>query len=245
MITRLAASLGYRVVGVDDGDGTIAIGGHDGASALRVGWRPAIVEGYTGSGSIDRFAIRARDPELRASLRGLRERLRGSTEDEDPVELARPLLRLLQPGDYGVRAWRDANVHIEPFGENGTAWWYPYEPIGTEGTAVIPTDAWPPGDDATVEEYAEAIDEGDRPLAVLLRSEPPGDEQDCAAFLIDGHHKLAAYRRTETAPHFLDITRLADRRPCSPDDLRAVTKGDKSLEQSTANLMRYLERDRG
>lgn len=243
MITRLAESLGYRVVEVEDGDGTIAVGGHDGASALRVGWRPVIVEGYTGSGSIDRFAIRAKDPELRTSLRDLRGRLRGPVND-DPVDLAEPLLRLLQPGDYGVRTWHDANVHIEPFGDNGTAWWYPYEPIGTEGTAVIPTDSWPPPDDETLAGYAEAIERGERPLAVLLRSEPPGDEQDCAAFLIDGHHKLAAYRRNEIAPHFLDIAHLADRHPCAPDDLRAVTAGDEQLEQSAANLMRYLERDR-
>nr|BFF22582.1 hypothetical protein GCM10025732_05470 [Glycomyces mayteni] len=100
-----------------------------------------------------------------------------------------------------------------------------------------------PGED-TVTEYAAAIAGGERPLAVLLRSEPPGDEQDCAAFLIDGHHKLAAYRRTGTAPHFLDIARLADRRPCDPGDLRAVIGGDGSLEQSASNLMRYLEHAR-
>ncbi|HEX2145738.1 MAG TPA: hypothetical protein VHG10_14655 [Glycomyces sp.] len=241
MITRLAESLGYRVLQVRDGDGTLSIGGHDGASALRVGWRPLIVEGYTGSGSIDRFAIRTRDARFRSALRELRDRLRRPVADTDPVELAGPILGLLQPGHYGVRIWRGANVHIEPFGDNGTAWWYPYEPIGTEGTAVIPTDAWPPQGDETLESYVESIEHGERPLAVILRSEPPGDEQDCAAFLIDGHHKLAAYRRTGIAPHFLDIARLADRRPCQPEDLREVIAGDEKLRQSAANLMRYLE----
>jgi hypothetical protein len=241
MITRLAESLGYRVLEVRDGDGTLSIGGHDGASALRVGWKPLIVEGYTGSGSIDRFAIRTRDDRFRSELLNLRGRLREPGVDDDPVALARPILGLVQPGHYGVRIWRNANVHIEPFGENGTTWWYPYEPIGTEGTAVIPTDAWPPRDDDTIAEYAEAIERGERPLAVIVRAEPPGDEQDCAAFLIDGHHKLAAYRRTGIAPSFLDIARLADRRPCEPDDLRQVIGGDVKLEQSAANLMRYLE----
>ncbi|NUQ90233.1 MAG: hypothetical protein HOQ43_17440 [Glycomyces artemisiae] len=244
MIMRLAQSLGYEVVEVDDGDGTLAVGGHDGASALKVGWRPLIVEGYTGSGSIDRFAIRTRDDRHRASLRDMRERLRGPDRDADPVDLAAPILKLLAPGAYGVRRWPDANVHIEPFGENRSAWWYPYEPIGTEGTAVIPTDAWPPPGEDTIAVYAEAIERGERPLAVLLRSEPPGDEQDCAAFLIDGHHKLAAYRRTGTAPHFLDIAHLADRRPCEPEDLRTVIGGDGSLEQTASNLMRYLEHAR-
>jgi len=241
MITRLAESLGYRVLDVKDGDGTLSIGGHDGASALRVGWRPIIVEGYTGSGSIDRFAIRTRENGLRTALRALRDRLRKPVKGADPVELARPILGLLQPGYYGVRVWPDTNVHIEPFGENETAWWYPYEPIGTEGTAVIPTDAWPPRDESVLDAYSAAIERGERPLAVILRSEPPGDEQDCAAFLIDGHHKLAAYRRTGIRPHFLDIAHLADRRPCEPGDLRDVIAGDAKLEQSAANLMRYLE----
>lgn len=243
MITRLAESLGYRVLEVEDGDGdgTLSVGGHDGASSLRVGWRPLIVEGYTGSGSIDRFAIRTRDPSLRTALRRLRFLLRKPVKDADPVELARPILGLLQPGYYGARVWHDANVHIEPFSENGTAWWYPDEPIGTEGTAIIPTDAWPPEDSETLAAYSESIEDGERPLAVTLRSEPPGDEEDCAAFLLDGHHKLAAYRRTGVRPHFLDIARLADRRPCDPGDLRDVIDGDAKLEQSAANLMRYLE----
>ncbi|MCD0442292.1 hypothetical protein LO763_01460 [Glycomyces sp. A-F 0318] len=240
MITRLAESLGYRVREIEDGDGTLSVGGHDGASSLRVEWKPVIVEGYTGSGSIDRFAIRTRDPGLRGSLGRLRSLLR-KPKDADPVELARPIFGLLEPGYYGARVWSDANVHIEPFGENGTAWWYPDEPIGTEGTAIIPTDTWPPDDSATLAAYAEAIEEGERPLAVTLRSEPPGDEEDCAAFLIDGHHKLAAYRRTGVRPHFLDIAHLADRRPCDPGDLRDVIDGDAKLEQSAANLMRYLE----
>ncbi|SDL31555.1 hypothetical protein SAMN05216298_3372 [Glycomyces sambucus] len=241
MIMRLAQSLGYEVVTVEDGDGVLAVGGHDGASSLRVGWRPLIVEGYTGSGSIDRFAIRTRDARHRESLRDMRDRLRFPDRWDDPVELAGPILRLLESGAYGVRRWPDANVHIEPFGENRSAWWYPYEAIGTEGTAVIPTDNWPPPNVAMVDLYADAIRRGERPLAVLLRSEPPGDEQDCAAFLIDGHHKLAAYRRTGTDPHFLDIARLADRRPCEPADLHAVIGGDGKLAQSAANLMRYLE----
>jgi hypothetical protein len=241
MITRLAESLGYRVLEVKDGDGTLSLGGHDGASSLRVGWRPLIVEGYTGSGSIDRFAIRTRDPGLRGALRELRSLLRKPTENADPVGLARPILGLLQPGHYGVRVWSEANVHIEPFGENGSAWWYPDEPIGTEGTAIIPTDLWPPHDQDTLEMYVEAIEHGERPLAVILRSEPPGDEEDCAAFLLDGHHKLSAYRRTGVQPHFLDIARLADRRPCDPSDLRDVIGDDPTLGQSAANLMRYLE----
>lgn len=245
MITRLAESLGYRVLEIRDGDGTLSIGGHDGASSLRVGWRPLIVEGYTGSGSIDRFAIRTRDARFRGELRDLRKRLREATEDDDPVTLAGPILGLVQPGHYGVRIWRNANVHIESFAEDGTTWWYPYEPIGTEGTAVIPTDLWPPRDETAIAAYAEAIEHGERPLSVIVRAEPPGDEQDCAAFLIDGHHKLAAYRRTGLAPHFLDIARLADRRPCEPEDLRQVIGGDEKLAQSAANLMRYLEdRDR-
>jgi hypothetical protein len=239
--TQLAEALGYECVEVEDGNGTIAVGGHDGASALRIGWKPLIVEGYTGSGSIDRFAIRTPDAGHRERLRALRARLRGFEDDADPVALASPILKLLQPGRYGVRIATSSNIHIENFGKNRAAWWYADEPIGTDGIAIIPTDDWPPPDRGMVAAYIEAIGRGERPLAVLVRPEPPGDDQDCAAFLIDGHHKLAAYRRTGVTPHFLDIARLADRRPCGPQDLRSVISGDRWLEQTASNLMHYLE----
>lgn len=76
-------------------------------------------------------------------------------------------------------------------------WYWP-----AQGQALVVTDRWPPHDRATVDAYASRISGGARPAAVTVR--PPGGGP---RYLIDGHHKLAAYRRTGVAPLLVEITR--------------------------------------
>lgn len=67
---------------------------------------------------------------------------------------------------------------------------------------LTPTDAWPPADDSRVGYYRTAIRSGHRPVAVLLADS--GRE-----LIIDGHHKIAAYRAEEVAPAVVRITPAA------------------------------------
>jgi hypothetical protein len=64
---------------------------------------------------------------------------------------------------------------------------------------LTPTDAWPPSDEARVGYYRTAIRTGHRPVAVVLA----GGERE---LIIDGHHKIAAYRAEEVAPAVVRIT---------------------------------------
>ncbi|ADJ50707.1 hypothetical protein AMES_8882 [Amycolatopsis mediterranei S699] len=64
---------------------------------------------------------------------------------------------------------------------------------------LTPTDAWPPSDEARVGYYRTAIRTGHRPVAVVLA----GGENE---LIIDGHHKIAAYRAEEVAPAVVRIT---------------------------------------
>jgi hypothetical protein len=68
------------------------------------------------------------------------------------------------------------------------------------GQELTPTDAWPPSDEARVGYYRTAIRTGHRPVAVVLA----GGERE---LIIDGHHKIAAYRAEEVAPAVVRITR--------------------------------------
>ncbi|MEV6440908.1 hypothetical protein [Amycolatopsis sp. NPDC051716] len=67
------------------------------------------------------------------------------------------------------------------------------------GQELTPTDAWPPSDEARVGYYRTAIRTGHRPVAVVLA----GGERE---LIIDGHHKIAAYRAEEVAPAVVRIT---------------------------------------
>ncbi|MEV6640011.1 hypothetical protein [Amycolatopsis sp. NPDC051371] len=64
---------------------------------------------------------------------------------------------------------------------------------------LTPTDVWPPSDEARVGYYRTAIRTGHRPVAVVLAD---GDRE----LIIDGHHKIAAYRAEEVAPAIVRIT---------------------------------------
>jgi hypothetical protein len=68
-----------------------------------------------------------------------------------------------------------------------------------EDRELTPTDVWPPPDEARVGYYRTAIRTGHRPVAVVLA----GDESE---LILDGHHKIAAYRAEEVAPAVVRIT---------------------------------------
>jgi hypothetical protein len=63
---------------------------------------------------------------------------------------------------------------------------------------LSPTDTWPPADESRVGYYRTAIRSGHRPVAVVLAD----DERE---LIIDGHHKIAAYRAEEVAPAIVRI----------------------------------------
>ncbi|MEQ0559229.1 hypothetical protein ABJI51_09125 [Amycolatopsis sp. NEAU-NG30] len=95
-----------------------------------------------------------------------------------------PVLDLLVDGDYRVSG--------------------PERPA--EERELTPTDTWPPSDEARVGYYRTAIRTGHRPVAVVLAD---GDRE----LILDGHHKIAAYRAEAVAPA---IVRIAIAQAYSP-----------------------------
>lgn len=122
-----------------------------------------------------------------------------SVRTPPPVEPLRPLLRLLAPGRYTIAisspGWRELPV-LDPAPGATRGWYWP-----AQGDALIVTAPWPPRDTGTVDRYLARIAAGDRPAAVTVRS-PGGGPR----YLLDGHHKLAAYRRAGMRPLLLEIT---------------------------------------
>lgn len=233
----------YRVEENEFGTGVLHVVGKDGASALRIGGKPWLVEGYTGSGTADRLAVLSGDPRVRRQIRRLRIALRDPVQASAP-EMTRALWSLLTPGRYGIRRWVPDTYYVEAFWPDRSKSWYIGITTPDYGTVLLPTDQWPPRDASTVGDYCRMIRRGERPLVVTLRAGPPEDEEDAVAFVIDGHHKLAAYQRVGVAPHCLDIARFSDETACDPSDLEAVTASDPELQDATANLLRYLARPR-
>jgi hypothetical protein len=233
----------YQVKENECGTGVLQVVGKDGASALRIGGKPWLVEGYTGSGTADRLAVLSGDPWVRRKVRRLRKSLRHPAH-ASATEMTRALWGLLSPGRYGIRRWVPDTYYVEACWPNRFKSWYVGVTTPDLGAVLLPTDRWPPPIHSTVAEYCRMIEDGGRPLVVTLRAGPPEDEDDAVAFVVDGHHKLAAYQRLGVAPHCLDIARMSDETACAPGDLEAVTAADPGLKEATANLLRFLATSR-
>ena len=208
-----------RPVDVVDGQSVIEVFGDGYASMLLLAGDAVAVAGHDGSGTMGMLAARAEsnaptaaevkaltewlaDPGLRRSHHGRR------VKPPDPGRL-KPLLGLLRPGRYLM----SASVARRPLIVDQTAWWYDHE-----GLVLVPTDSWPPRDGAAVRRYRERIERGGAWPAVITLSPQPDSE---VAYVLDGHHKLAAYRQAELDPL---VIRLAPERPFRPrhEDVRRV-----------------------
>ncbi|MDN3241318.1 hypothetical protein [Glycomyces tritici] len=234
----------YRFSENESGTGVLHVVGRDGASALRIGGKPCLVEGYTGSGTADRLAVRSGDPWVRRKVRRLRAALREPAQ-ASALEMSRALWPLLAPGRYGLRRWVPGTYYVEAVQPERIKSWYVGITTPDLGAVLLPTDQWPPRDAATVADYCRRIKRGERPLVVTLRAAPPEDEDDAVAFVVDGHHKLAAYQRLGVAPHCLDIARVSEETACDPADLDAVAGEDPVLREATARLLAYLRKPAG
>lgn len=184
-------------------------------------------------------------PEAMADLRSMT--ITGETTA--PLrEVLRPLLQLLTPGSYQLRgpepvwdvaAGRSARrwdstgaglvLDVEP---DEPCWIYPDDLI-----YLVPTESWPPVDDAAVQRYREQIAAGVRPAVIGLRTV---SRHQWSGFVLDGHHKLYAYVQEGVIPSIVWITRL------DPPEMTAAEIRDNFPEFAEGNksfrsLLRVLD----
>jgi hypothetical protein len=192
-----------RIVDVPDGSGVVAVFGNGFASVLYLGGEPSRSHAADCEGSVGQLAARAGPGAVRpAELDALRDWLAApglDVREPPPAEPLEPLLRLLARGRYTLTlsrpGWRELPV-LDPAPDGVRGWYWPLQ-----GDALIVTDRWPPRDPAAVDGYLARISRGERPAAVTVRAHGGGPR-----YLIDGHHKLAAYRRAGTRPLLVEIT---------------------------------------
>jgi hypothetical protein len=196
-------------VEVPDGLGVVEVLGNDFASVLYLRGEPARLHTYDCEGSVGQLAARAgwggsRPGELDALRDWLAEP--GLRVDRRTREVSGPLLPGLQPflrllcrGRYRVSAyavpWRELRV-AGLAGRDVFPWYFPLD-----GDPLVATGGWPPPDGETVRAYRHRIAKGGRPAAVVVS--PPGGS---VRYLLDGHHKLAAYRAERVPAVLVEIT---------------------------------------
>lgn len=205
----------YRWVQVADGLGVVDGAVDDGEFTLTLAGDPVGADSSDNHGSLGWLARRLvpqPDPDALhrvqewtepAEWDELRQWLRHVEPDEDPVGPLQPLLRLLAPGEYGVAIGTLPNVKIVGARSGETSRWYAGDLLGPEPTPILPTHHWPPPDRPAVTAYRQQM-EARRCFPALLVL---GNRDSPVWYLLDGHHKLEAYRRLGRDPVAVMIRR--------------------------------------
>ena len=239
-------------VDVVDGDGMIEMVGDDMASMLLLAGEPALLQGDTAGYS---WLFARAGTQGSAEVKSLVEPAAGpaypDTPDgpvgpDDPAgglpdpqrALLRPLLPLLRPGRYLVTVRSSSSVYRVGFDRPGDHVWHfdPYEgPL--EDVALVATDTWPPRDRARVAHYRELIARGRRPALVALF--PP---DGFTGYLLDGHHKLAAYGPADPPPRVVAVTPMRPFLPGNDQVRRAVAAFvDAVSEDNLRQVVNFLD----
>lgn len=193
-----------EIVDLADTQSLIDIRGGGFDSVLLVGGKPIALNWSDCEGSVAQYMARAGATDYEEKLQSLRRTLDGNLRSDASLQSQiYPFLELFVPGRYRLQ------YHIAcpdcDYIEYNDKWspqkeydhFYPY---GWVLVFTQPTDAL---NRERVTKYAQAIQNGHRPIALTGTVEDGWCE-----FVIDGHHKLQAYRNEQIKPTFISVSRL-------------------------------------
>jgi len=194
-------------VTLSDGLGILELRGGDFDTALLFQGRPITFDWYDCTGSVARYLRHAGVRGWHEELTALRHTVDGGLDDGIPLASQLwPVLRLFTNGDY-----RLGRVELPP-----TEVWdlYTFSASGVKSAAVenlypygamlVATQPIEALDATRVRYFRERIEAGVRPLAITATTEHAELE-----LVLDGHHKLTAYREAGVPPSRLTILRLS------------------------------------
>jgi hypothetical protein len=201
--------MGVKSIDVHGGACVVELLGNGFASVLYLRGEPACLHAYDCGGSLAQLAARSTWKTIRpAELEVLRDWLADPGLHRDRrhggvrglrVEVLEPFTRLLASGRYVVTAtmpsWGETAI-VDLSGSAVASWYWP-----SDGAAIVTTGPWPPPDRETVDRYRRLIATGVRPAAITICANGAD-----ARYLLDGHHKLAAYQAERVRPLLIEFS---------------------------------------
>jgi hypothetical protein len=191
----------------------------DGDLALFIDGKPAAYEWGDQEGTVATYLMRAGAIDYQDGLASLRHVLEGNL---DPVRTMESqlhvLLELFAPGRYRLSMdapeYLPANTEFLSSWDPETNWVHAYNQDGS-WIYTQPTDHF---DLLRIEYFRRLLAAGKRPIVILA-----GVEGGWSDFVIDGHHKLEAYRSRRIFPVVIHIKRL-DPQPLDSTNLAELLR---------------------
>ena len=202
----------------------------------------AVLDSSAYEGSIGRLVARAPAAPARPEMTDrLRIALATGQIRRPLTETLRPLTDLLADGRYELSgpeplftaAAEQRDWYVMGVEADEPKWLYEDEP----DRYLVPTDEWPPADEPRVGYYRTAIRAGYRPTAALLHL---AGKRRYSGFILDGHHKVAAYLAEKVVPQVVRISRL-DAPPITAAEVRGAFSDKALAHRDFGSLLSVLD----
>ncbi|KAB2932687.1 MAG: hypothetical protein F9K24_09920 [Leptonema illini] len=206
-----------EIIELTDGSGRISIAGDQRECVLLFDGLPVGFTWDDCGGSIGQYLTRGTAPEkLQKTLDDIRRLVSGIDTEASLADSLAGLLALFENGQYVLSKGIAHGAEVLDFPLADIVTEQPYPFYCRSGSILICTQPSAYLDKGRVAEYRDQILSGARPyliVAEVFRSD--------IQFVMDGHHKLEAYRQADIKPHLIEISRTNSRGLTLEDGLRA------------------------
>lgn len=192
---------------LEDGLGFLEVQGNDFDTVLLYQGEPVAFSWSDCQGSIGQYLIRRSALNSAELMTEFQQLLQGGFDPDKSISHQfGPVLKLFSSGKYELS-----------YRKRSSAYWsiVPFESLASLNSSVdaywpekinfVPTQAEESLSREKVEHFKELILAGTRPIVITASA-----EQAWCQFVIDGHHKLQAYRELNIPPARIEIKRLSD-----------------------------------
>ena len=145
-----------------------------------------------------------------------------------------------QAGRFDEHVFLSDALRGNPLGDPHQRPLWVYVPPGYDDEPdryLVPTDESPPADESRVGYYRTAIRAGYRPTAALLHL---AGKRRYSGFILDGHHKVAAYLAEKVVPQVVRISRL-DAPPITAAEVRGAFSDKALAHRDFGSLLSVLD----
>lgn len=217
--------MSQEIIQIENGSGRIRIAGNPGEAALLFDGLPVAFTWGDCKGSVSQYLIRGTHPaELDKTIADIRRLVSGKDPEIELSYALSGLLELFENGQYVLQRRVSELGDIIEFdvhevNDDKCHSYYPWNDM------LVCTQPKQYLDEHRVQEYQAAIVAGEMPFLIVA-----GHYRDEFLFVLDGHHKLEAYRRTKISPSLIEILRVDSKAMTLEDGLLAFGRAKSMLE---------------
>lgn len=180
---------------LDNGYGSIDLKGDEFDCAIYFQGKPYAINWSDCEGSVGQYLVRTGIKGYEKDLKQIRYIVENGLDENQLIgDQLYPLLKLFKFGEFTLINYEPEEWDLTDSKLEKQVNYYPLNYV------YVPTQSMEQLNMDTLEKYENKINGGEKPIVVTASVEGGWCE-----FIVDGHHKLEAYRRSKKSPNVLNI----------------------------------------